>query len=69
MKAYKRKGSIYARPYRVGENLTGVSVSDVDKRELETGTFRGMIAENPRNAEDKWLIALPFFLENYEEDR
>ena len=44
----------------------GCSVSQADK---DDGSPRegDMIASNPLNAQDTWLVAEKFFLENYEE--
>ena len=49
------------KPYTLGDNLEGVSVSPEDT--LETG---GMIAVNPDNNKDKWYISKAFFEANYE---
>ena len=49
------------RPYIMGEDLTGVSVSEQDTPEIG-----GMIAINPRNHADKWYVAKKFFEDNYE---
>lgn len=58
---YKRKGEIEARPYKPGEDLTGVSVSKED-----TPKAGDMIARNPDNLNDQWLIAEAYFRKNYE---
>ena len=62
-KSYKRKGIIELRPYIKGENLSNVSVSDVDKPDSDMG----MIARNPVNKKDKWYVARKYFEDNYEE--
>jgi hypothetical protein len=45
-------------------DMTGVSVSQADK---DNGSPRlgDMIAINPQNSDDKWLIAHDFFKEKY----
>lgn len=53
------------RPYVMGEDLTGVSISAAD-------SFNGsprvgdMIARNPKNPEDKWLVSEEYFVDNFE---
>lgn len=63
-KRYRRKGHAEMRPYILGEDLTGVSVSDVDKPK----TDMGMIARNPKNHNDKWYVARKYFEDNFEEE-
>jgi hypothetical protein len=56
-----RKGAAYVRPYIPGEDLSGVSVSDQDSPK------RGdMIAVNPDNLNDRWLIDAAYFAKNFE---
>lgn len=62
-KTYKRIGITEMRPYVLGEDLTGVSVSSVDHPE----TDMGMIARNPKNPQDQWYVARKYFEENMEE--
>ena len=50
------------RPYIVGEDLSGVSVSDED-----TPKDGDMIARNPKNPADQWLVAKEYFDDNLEE--
>jgi hypothetical protein len=59
-KRYRRKGISELRPYVVGEDVTGVSISDEDKKagSPKEGDF---IARNPENHADKWLMAAAFF--------
>jgi hypothetical protein len=59
---YRRKGVAEMRPYRPGEDLTGISVSDVDDPP-EPG---GMIARNPANHKDQWYVARQYFQDNFE---
>ncbi len=60
LKNYRKKNVQPMRPYVLGEDLTGISVSEEDTP--ETG---GMIAVNPENNEDRWYVAKKFFEENY----
>lgn len=60
---YKRSNISEMRPYELGEDLTGVSVSDVDNPTLDMG----MIARNPLNHADKWYVARAYFDANFEE--
>lgn len=62
-KQYRRKGLSEMRPYEPGESLIGVSVAAVDNPNL-TG---GMIARNPDNHDDKWFVAMDYFVKNFEE--
>jgi len=64
---WKRKGIVHARPYSPGEDMTGISVSAPDK-EAGSPKVGDMIARNPDNHEDQWLIAAAFFAKNYEPD-
>ena len=65
-KQYRRKGLSEMRPYVAGEDLTGVSISDADKK-AGSPLVGDMIARNPKNHEDKWLVARKYFDENLEE--
>ena len=61
---YKRKGSIEARPATAEDYLNPqISVSPADR---EAGYRGGMIACNPDNRADQWLISQAFFDNNYE---
>jgi len=62
---YKRKGLSEMRPYVVGEDVTGVSISQAD---LDNGSPKegDMIARNPNNNEDQWLVAKKYFEDNLE---
>lgn len=51
------------RPYVPGEDLTGVSISDADKAN-GSPKVGDMIARNPKNHEDKWLVSEKYFSEN-----
>jgi hypothetical protein len=52
-------------PWREGYDMTRVSVSAPDK---EAGSPKpgDMIARNPKNHDDKWLVTARYFAENFE---
>jgi hypothetical protein len=64
-KQYKRKGLSEMRPYEAGEDISKVSISDPDK---QNGSPKAgdMIARNPKNHEDQWLVAAKYFNDNLE---
>lgn len=54
------------RPYVEGEQLSDrVSISQSDK-EAGSPKVGDMIARNPKNHEDQWLVAKEYFEENFE---
>jgi len=65
-KKYRRKSVSEMMEWEEGMDLTNVSISNVD---LENGSPRegDMIARNPNNHDDKWLVAKQYFLDNLEE--
>lgn len=66
-KQYKRKCISEMRPYVEGEVLpSSVSVSKADEKE-GSPKIGDMIARNPSNHEDQWLVAEAYFEENLEE--
>ena len=50
------------RPYILGEDLTHISVADVDYPPNDMG----MIARNPKNHADQWYVAQKYFEDNLE---
>ena len=64
-KRYKRKGLSEMRPYQIGEDVTDVSISDYD-RENGSPKLGDMIARNPNDHDDQWLVAEKYFLDNLE---
>ena len=64
-KQYKRKGLSEMRPYVEGEDVSGVSISEQDKA---SGSPKAgdMIARNPDNHSDQWLVAADYFNKNLE---
>ena len=64
-KQYKRKGLSEMRPYIAGEDMTQVSISAQDK-ENGSPQVGDMIARNPKNHADQWLVAKKYFEDNLE---
>lgn len=64
-KQYKRKGLSEMRPYQPGEDTASVSISQPDK---DAGSPKqgDMIARNPQNHADQWLVAKKYFEDNLE---
>jgi len=64
-KEYTRKNIAEMRPYKKGDQLIGVSISDADKK---NGSPKAgdMIARNPKNHNDKWLVAKKYFKDNFQ---
>lgn len=62
---YKRKGLSEMRPYVPGDDMAGVSISDADKN-AGSPKEGDMIARNPKNHDDKWLVAKKYFDDNLE---
>src|SRR5262249_34388570 len=62
---YRRKQIAELRPYQPGEDIGGVSISEADK---EAGSPKAgdMIARNPKNRADKWLVAAKYFGDSLE---
>ncbi len=61
-KKYRKKAISEMRLYKVGEDLSNVSVNQVDNPEEG-----GMIARNPKNYDDQWYVARQYFIDNFEE--
>jgi hypothetical protein len=64
-KEYKRKGLSEMRPYVEGEELSRVSISAAD-RDNGSPKIGDMIARNPINHDDQWLVAKKYFEDNLE---
>lgn len=64
-KQYRRKQIAELRPYVENEDLSGVSINQVD---TANGSPKAgdMIARNPKNHADQWLVAHKYFLDNFE---
>lgn len=66
-KQYRRKQIAELRPYVPGEELSiRVSISAPD-RENGSPKEGDMIARNPANHDDQWLVAAEYFAANFEE--
>ena len=65
-KQYRRKQSAELIPWEIGMSLPGVSIS---KSDADAGSPRegDMIARNPDNHADQWLISAEYFAKNFEE--
>ncbi|MEN6547581.1 MAG: hypothetical protein ABFE07_16225 [Armatimonadia bacterium] len=64
-KQYRRKQIAELRPWSPGDDMTCVSVSTEDAK---GGSPKGgdMIARNPKNHADQWLVAAQYFADNFE---
>ena len=62
---YRKKQIAYMRPYESGEDMSKISVSQPDAAN-GSPQVGDMIAVNPSNNEDKWLVSAKFFADNYE---
>jgi hypothetical protein len=62
---YRRSKIAELRPYEPGENLEEISISPEDRR-AGSPKEGDMIARNPKNHNDKWLIAANYFADNFE---
>lgn len=62
---YRRIQIAELRPYIPGEPMDGISISAPDK---ENGSPKvgDMIARNPANHDDKWVVAEKYFNDNFE---
>lgn len=61
---YRKSQIAEMRPFEPGEPMERISVALPDK---EAGSPKAgdMIARNPKNHDDQWLVAAAFFAENY----
>lgn len=67
---YRRKQIAELRPYELGEEkdwpmTTRVSISQPD-REAGSPKAGDMIARNPKDHDDQWLVAAQYFADNFE---
>lgn len=65
-KKYRRISIAEMVPYCLGWSMKGVSISEPD-RAAGSPKEGDMIARNPDNHEDKWLVAKAYFEKNFEE--
>ena len=59
---FKNKGFIHISEYPFGHNI---SISDADKNN-GSPKIGDMIARNPKNHSDQWLVAKQYFNDNFE---
>jgi hypothetical protein len=64
-KQYRRSQIAELRPYVEGEDLEHVSISKPD-RDAGSPKAGDMIARNPKNHTDQWLVAAQYFADNFE---
>ena len=62
---YRRKQIAELRPVDPDEDLDGVSISAED-RKAGSPKVGDMIARNPKNHADQWLVAKQYFEDNFE---
>ena len=62
---YRRKQIAELRPWQDGDSMDGISVSAEDAK---AGSPKpgDMIARNPKNHADQWLVAAAYFADNFE---
>jgi hypothetical protein len=62
---YRRKQIAELRPWSPKDDMSQVSISAPDK---EAGSPKpgDMIARNPKNHDDQWLVAAQYFADNFE---
>jgi len=64
-KRYKVTSIAELRAWKEGDDMTGVSVSEAD-RNNGSPKAGDMIARNPKNHADEWLVAGEYFADNFE---
>jgi len=62
---YRKKQLQEMRPYVEGESMDAISVSIPDQL-AGSPKLGDMIARNPKDHTDQWVVAAKFFEENYE---
>jgi hypothetical protein len=64
-KQYRRSAIAEMRPYEQGESMVGISIS-VPDQDAGSPKAGDMIARNPKNHADQWLVAAQYFADNFE---
>ncbi len=64
-KRHRRKEIAELRPYVLGESVEGISISEVD-RQAGSPKLGDMIARNPKNHADQWLVSAQYFRDNFD---
>jgi len=64
-KQYRRRQIAELREWQKGDDMTDISVSVAD---LSAGSPKpgDMIARNPKNHADQWVVAAAYFADNFE---
>jgi len=62
---YRRSRIAELRPCQPGEDMIGISISEAD-RKAGSPKPGDMIARNPANHADQWLVAAAYFAANFE---
>jgi hypothetical protein len=62
---YHRKQIAELRPWKPGDDMMPVSVSREDVRN-GSPKVGDMIARNPKNHDEQWLVAAQYFADNFE---
>lgn len=65
-KQYMKKQVAEMRPYVEQEPLSGVTISEGDAKN-GSPKLGDMIARNPSNHKDQWLVSKKYFEDNYME--
>jgi hypothetical protein len=65
-KRYLKQQISELRPYILGEDMSKINIGDIHKLAGSPRTG-DMIARDPRNPQDQWLVPEQFFKENFEE--
>ena len=64
-KKYRRKQIAELKPWTYEADMTNVSVSTVEKA-AGSPKAGDMIARNPKNHDDQWLVSAAYFADNFE---
>ena len=62
---YRRTQITEMRPYELGEDMFDISIGGDDAR-AGSPKAGDMIARNPKNHRDQWLVAAQYFVDNFE---
>lgn len=62
---FRRSQIAELRPYQPGESMDRISISAPDK-EAGSPKIGDMIARNPKNHDDQWLVAAQYYADNFE---
>jgi hypothetical protein len=62
---YRKKHLAEMRPYQVGESMEHISIAEVER---ENGSPKpgDMIARNPADHRDQWLVSAAYFAANFD---